>query len=72
MITCLNSPKCGNCACDTVRIFTNNGGRVFAECTQCESITEIAIESPVLEFKYPHGIESNGILCHYGDSKGDE
>lgn len=70
MVKGLNSMKCGNCGRDTVHIFTNSEGRVFAECTQCESLTEIAIESPRVEFKYPRGIESKGILADFHDQKG--
>lgn len=65
MVEGLNKLRCGACGCDTVRVFANDGGRVFTECTQCKSLTEIAVTPPKIDFKFPLGVKSEGILAAF-------
>lgn len=62
MVEGLNKLRCGSCGCDTVMVFSNEGGRVFTECTQCRSLTEISVTPQKIEFNFPRGVDSKGIL----------
>lgn len=48
-----------------MRIYTHDKSRIFAECCKCKSLTEIAATKPEIEFNFPRGVESDGILAAF-------
>jgi transcription elongation factor Elf1 len=65
MIEGMSRLRCGNCGHDKVIIFTNNKGRVIAECDKCKAQTEIKISDPQISFEFPKDVDSKGILCKF-------
>lgn len=52
--------RCGNCGCDTIKVYQAKGFLV-AECTQCKSTSHIKISHPSIVIGW--GENSEGILC---------
>mgnify|MGYP003450677661 FL=1 len=65
MLEGLTKMRCGNCGGEEVRIYTHDKSRIFAECCKCQSLTEIAATKPAIEFNFPRGVDSDGILAAF-------
>lgn len=65
MLEGIKKLRCGACGGDSVRMFRSQHGRIFTECTGCNSLTELMIADPQISFNYPNGVESQGIMCEF-------
>lgn len=65
MLEELTQMRCGNCGGEEVRIYTQDKSRIFAECCNCKSLTEITMTKPLIEFNFPRGVHSDGILAAF-------
>ncbi len=60
METGLKELKCGQCGNVKHELYLCRNGEILAKCTECKSVSRIALHQPAIEIKNESGM---GTLC---------